>query len=842
MVRVQSPADTNTSSHSSRDQELRFTVHESPDYYQLKVSVFNDDKKTDLIGETWIDLGNLIIPGGGQSDQWHGLQFKGKYAGEVRIEMTYYDTRPEDEAVVERRKEAAEKKAKTSATMASTLSGPRQLKPVKRRPLPEDPTGASPSRSPAPEYIQQSPAYAHATPPRPVGGEYARPSSRHGGPPDTYAPQMQGAPPSPQGYDMPDELPRTNLSNRPPTGNQAPYTLERMSSQHIELYEPHFPEGRPIQEAHQAHPTHREYDDQIYQGEHHWQTQPVQDPYDYPPETDDMYRRNSYEAPRHSSHHAASPDQGRYYANPNPYGQHARNSSPGLPPISPANSAEPSVRHQYNVPTAKSDGRRNSPLRQSMSREEERPSYASMQPTVEDEQDDGSAPPPPPVHRSTFNAGSQRPGPSPASYKAYSQEYVPQLPDPQEYTAPASMSPAEMDLSHGGISMSSKMASTAQARPYSSNTPHKSSSTMPPSLVPGYDTMSAGTEPSQATPDSRAGRIQMYRPPPPAKDHYSYDAAQHQMSVPSPRTSPAAVEERAVPRKSRSTSPNPGAIIHRKSVSPRPLPAEDRELTGTPFSPDSYDALNPNAPRSSSATGDLRSRYETPERETDSPKVSQAEVGLIIGDDGRLIDPSDHLPSETWAPEPERKTRKPEVIIRFKHAPQSAPHSARASPREIVSPHHQTIPRTPESAGRTGRNRLQKTNGRPHSFGPAANPSPHTPPQPNGAPREYDSQGSTHQRNYSTPHAYSGPQPLRRSASPSPSPYQASPLYASTSGPLLPAKVPIAQPMNQNYPAVGMDALSQEIQSIDIGSAGWDSGRPRRYAPRTTVLTSGYAR
>ncbi|MCH1933103.1 hypothetical protein L9G16_23450, partial [Shewanella sp. A25] len=80
-----------------------------------KVSIFNDDKKTDLIGETWVDLKNDVIPGGGQSDQWHPLQYKGKYAGEVRIEMTYYDTRTEDEAVVERRKEVAEKmQAKTS--------------------------------------------------------------------------------------------------------------------------------------------------------------------------------------------------------------------------------------------------------------------------------------------------------------------------------------------------------------------------------------------------------------------------------------------------------------------------------------------------------------------------------------------------------------------------------------------------------------------------------------------------------------------------------------------------------------------------------------------------------
>ena len=39
-----------------RDQELRFTVHDSPDYNRLKVSVFNDDKKTELIGEAFANL------------------------------------------------------------------------------------------------------------------------------------------------------------------------------------------------------------------------------------------------------------------------------------------------------------------------------------------------------------------------------------------------------------------------------------------------------------------------------------------------------------------------------------------------------------------------------------------------------------------------------------------------------------------------------------------------------------------------------------------------------------------------------------------------------------------
>ena len=39
---------------------MRFTVRDSPDYYQLKVSIFNDDKKTELIGEAWIDLTDVV--------------------------------------------------------------------------------------------------------------------------------------------------------------------------------------------------------------------------------------------------------------------------------------------------------------------------------------------------------------------------------------------------------------------------------------------------------------------------------------------------------------------------------------------------------------------------------------------------------------------------------------------------------------------------------------------------------------------------------------------------------------------------------------------------------------
>lgn len=119
-----------------RDQELRFEVRDSPDYENLKLSIFNDDKKTDLIGETWLDLGDVVTPGGGRNDAWHSLKYRDKYAGEVRIEMSYYDSRPRAEGSVF---DPAEARTKSSA--------------LKRRPLPNamtaSPTASSPGSATA---------------------------------------------------------------------------------------------------------------------------------------------------------------------------------------------------------------------------------------------------------------------------------------------------------------------------------------------------------------------------------------------------------------------------------------------------------------------------------------------------------------------------------------------------------------------------------------------------------------------------------------------------------------------------------------------------------------------
>lgn len=148
---------------------MRFTVHDSPDYYQLKVSVFNDDKKTELIGETWINLSEVVVPGGGKNDLWHNLSCKSKYAGEIRVEITYYDSRPKSAKALEKKKQAAAVAAReTSEAGRDSTSGrgPREMSPVKRRPLPNNPTTGSPPTRKHASIVEQAqiPARGRAVP------------------------------------------------------------------------------------------------------------------------------------------------------------------------------------------------------------------------------------------------------------------------------------------------------------------------------------------------------------------------------------------------------------------------------------------------------------------------------------------------------------------------------------------------------------------------------------------------------------------------------------------------------------------------------------------------------
>lgn len=317
----------------------------------------------------------------------------------------------------------------------------------------------------------------------------------------------------------------------------------------------------------------------------------------------------------------------------------------------------------------------------------------------------------------------------------------------------------------------------------------------------------------------------------------------------------------------RARSPNPMHSVPRKSVSPAP-PMDDRQMGSTPFGPDSYNALNPG-----SSPGVVRNLDWT-----EPKKERPHEIEPIIGNDGRVIDPSDHLPSDTWAPEPERKNRQPEHVIhiRTKGAAQHVrAGSSPAAPQTLsiaTSPYSNSSPAPePVVTPTSGRRRLQKAPpaARPLPMQPYqhANSSPGAIPQmqhfdAGGAvqhPRPVSSQGSgpaPHLNSFTnSPHS-AGPHPHRNSNSsfPASSPhserglprpplsdYQGNPMSSNngaygrnSSYQTTPTKVQMPRPQAYAPPSVYDDPLAAELSMIDIG--------PSRGNGRTALRNGGGGR
>ncbi|KAJ5120172.1 hypothetical protein N7448_010841 [Penicillium atrosanguineum] len=768
------------------DHELRFTVHQSPDYYRMKLSIFNDDKRSDLIGEAWVDLQNLIIPGGSQNDHWHVLQSRGKYAGEVRLEMTYYDTREQDETVIERRKGAAERaqgkvaspstssmlSGASSMSAASGLSGPRQLEKVKRRPLPTDPSGAAPVRPPAPEHVQLLHPNLSPMPPRHPEPSYDTQS---------YAPPSNMQPRG--GYDGPDDyqMEWSAPPSLPPAG------MVRSNTQELPYHTPEAPD-HVYDSRHQQPRSHSDYD--------HPPSRDYRSASE-PPFESEMDGRMQYGAVPQSQDAYNQMVSPQYNVNPMTFGQ--------VSTFSPRLAEDMPAPLNYGRPGSSSgpaDDPRYQPRFKALPPahvDEYHPEYAGMQPSVEDEEDFDKPPPPPPVHRSRM--AQQAP------------------PAPQ---APPAVSPTNQLPS--------------SYRPYNPS--------VPASLVAGYE---AQSQPDRAVYEDRSGRrrsalfddeMMLAQQPAPAPAPSPYEAPIYPL-----RTSPRPMGEQSgsvVSRASQARSVSPDTrMITRKSVSPRPSSSDSRAGSSVPFSPDSYNSFNQHSSRPGSSRG-VSPAYETPSQVRAPSSRSEFESVRdlnepIIGDDGREIDPSDHLPTETWAPEPEKKNRKPEVIIRFKNSPRPTSRGndtpVRSTPPRVG---FRTTPDTPSDYRRY-------------------NPSVHadsvdrTPPR---ADRGHESHGSyTHGRGYSTPTSVDRPRSSHR-VSVSPTPSARSPLYDYSPGPPIPSKVPVSQGAPA-YPVAssnvrggrpGMDALSRELSTIDIGSAGCSPSRAvRRYAPPRPSASMGYA-
>ncbi|EEH03230.1 conserved hypothetical protein [Histoplasma capsulatum G186AR] len=738
------------------DQELRFTVHESPDYTQLKVSVFNDDKKTDLIGETWIDIKNVIIPGGGQNDFWHSLQCKGKYAGDIRIELTFYDTRPKDEAVIERRKETEKVEAKTE-TVQSGLSGPRQAKPLKRRPLPADPTGSSLARPSSSDHARPSSRDNHPTPTR---QQIQAPPQLQPHPQSQPHPQPQPGPPTqiPRTYETPDDFnrswgppPPTVVSKHTPPMPQ-PYQRpppREVQELPADQYDRRPPPPMPLPRE-MAYPQEPEYNHHVHNNphqplDHGLQRSLEQNGYEYPAEPTQRSRDTYQTPPRQHSYIMPAPE--NYSGGPpsypppssgSPYG--AVESQPQVPEPSSqslvmANAGDRrSPYHQHSSSHSNNDSFLETPLRNSVNQTDFHPRHEYRQPHVQDEDEDGP-PPPPPVHRQGFQQHQQQhhhqqQHSSPPLLVEYSQNEMGAIPMPDPLNVgPGRTSPMDDQQTYVAYSPSyeNQNFSSAETEPVYSTSPTPSNNnsyrhdrgrsqdrpstsngeTVPSALRPGYEAPDVD-ERDRNMYNGHPERQQSYvRPPPP------------QPTPPSQlvRVSPSIVAER--PHR---TTPDLRHVPPRKSLSPHPSPSEEPgTLDGIPFSPDSFDALNPHI-STASALQQPAPPYGTPEGAMEAARQREVEklrdLGPIIGNDGRVIDPSDHLPTDTWAPEPERKSRKPEIVVRFKHAPQN---STRFSPRE-------------STATRSSLSSSEKvTKARPHSMAPAQSysqgHSPNPPPQ-----------------------------------------------------------------------------------------------------------------
>lgn len=955
-----------TTNTTCRDQELRFTVHDSSDYYQLKVSVFNDDKKTDLIGETWVSLLDVVIPGGGQSDIWHNLNCKGKYAGEIRIEITYYDTRPKQERPADKVRQSAPAVVQEGAR--ESMSGPRQPRAnVKRRPLPTDPTGATPPPAAAPppnaisDYIHapsrgynrdsasaQNPSleYVQASPrgsrqpgaPSSSGADHAQVQPRgYREPvsaPSVMADHVQTPPRGyrehanhiqPQSplqaveYNTPSAVQQHNRQQRPNASNSYdPSAIRTMMTPEVqprpvdngqyEIYDPS-PAGNDYipgnvlgryedpsqdeeidprlqynyQQAPQyALPPPDEYSPPaspggppppppkhgVSQSSHSAPPISSNDSYGFPPTHSSPARSSTYEDARQLTH--VSPARSDVYEDPRQVIHrpslsavtHER-SYQAYSPTKPQEEYGASWRVAEQAPRHDSF--------------DQQYNYASMQPSVED---DPSSPRPSSSHRDSGARVSpygdrrydESASPAPLSLtgrgsaasgrqstsSTVSHQY------PSNYTSNGSLV-SMRDNSQAGTSITSRASYNQlnqSSQPYRRQSEDQTNEpqgnyVMPPvpsTLVPGMDPAIAQEVAERIYQEKRSNygqntshsprgsqqlpqQYQQSRPHPLSRQEVASQAS-YQSSQASPYYEDSNRRSSYAPRPNssgRPISPNPQIPI-RKSVSPAPMtPEQPRRLSGVPFGPDSFDALNPSIATTSGIS------FSSAPVATKRPEIPEK----IITHDGREIDPSDYLPMDTYAAEPEPRGPKYASQLPDQRPPRASPSGAQplpasgrrqlrvagrpnsiatSSPIYMNNGGASSDPSTPTGT----RNRLQKKSARqqpaspmPVQSSPLAPISPYQDNSPaftpRNLPRSHTGDFGGGMENYAPGDMYGGsggrgyvaPQGYRGSAPP------------------LPAKEPLGGQAGSHasggVPQSDAWTLLDEMRNIDLGS-----GRARR--------------
>ena len=868
------------------DQELRFTVHDSMDYHNLKISVFSEDKRTDLIGEAWISLDDIVRPGGGKGDLWQGLNCKGKYAGELRIELTYYDSRPRPENFegestfgdVERDMNAAKVKRRPlpsnmpagSVTPESILPrgvpgrakhGPRDLNtPLRANSMPPETVPfnvpqqqqlfaeghqlAQPYPLVQPHQIMQSqyaptePSYLAAQPHQPAQPYQPLPSQQpaqahyqlaqsiyqpaqphqlsHGDPMYPHHVQPYSSSPAqaqPQ-YSYPEsglhDLPRQEPIQQPDfLPELPPSTRQRGQPQHATRQgeplpvkaRPHSYIGIEHSESAPAVPLaeHEQYEDEYS----HLQMK-------YAEPIPDVEYQHQYisSRPQHRNPTAGWHNQHIEPANEPAYRQDGEdvpppppvhsNSAPVVPQYAGATTpaiTPPSARHiDRSLHTRFNSVPNTSPL-QNMERIYSQPQLPSQSglPYRGRTTDEHHTPiaQPTPIYGTPLTHNQSPPQHSHAQSASRVMPHRHSIGDPHHTSTPPRPHPLSQEMQRPRSPVHDYHrelpGSSVQPASYAHAHEHRGRDAVP---VPRRREVSP--QPPSTTPSSA-----------PPRSHYTM---QHPIrAFESSDTSPLSTSRPAPTTSTRSTP-------LRKSVSPRPSPSNTTP-GGTPFSPDSFDVHNPHSAATRAQLQSTSSSPHTPyhiRRDAD-PYQRESNSGPIVGWHGQSIDPSDHLPIDSWAPEPEKKTpTKPYGQGRDRDfGPRNLDSSRQLSKDTVINfrsknnstsalPSHSS----PIPQDGTGRTKLQKKT-RIAPFSKSSSPASSSP---------FDSRNN----NYSSGYA---------SAAAVPNPYDQQQNFSSNS--------PFSVQHPIGHTASGADdsshdALDRELASIDIGAG---SGSSRRSLP-----------
>ncbi len=552
------------------------------------------------------------------------------------MEMTYYDTRVHPESSSDKRRQRDKAHSNASDGM-SFAAGTRQLGPreIKRRPLPPGPGQSQVNEVPAPLNVQ----HHQSLPPPQTHQTHAHPQR----------------PPQPQQQWTPSQTTDSYGYDQAQQPHREPYQIP------IGHYD-EFRQSQPVETVYHEH----DYFDQpgdtfmpLYESQTPQQV-PTQPTYD---EIQNGGSSHSHPSSPYTSQHSSP---------------HVRRSPPSVP--------QDSYReNRLSMSPAKYMAYRDSPLRQSISQQEVPLVPARFEPEI----DEVEPPPPPPAHRGSLPRPSgptsfSTPPPnrqqrSPAWQNTIDDRGPLQMLEHQYGPDPPFSQRSSGRSSHLGRQI---LPQEKPIPPLPTEMPVAGDFPAPHQLSMNYG-VDFVTEPVEQDQEGRYIRRNSANSAVERPDFQVVPQRSQTFEVADVfdetnvfRSAPRVVRPRAV-------SPNDGPAVPRKSVSPHPYPSDDRSrMGGIPFSPDSYEVLNPgSSPTSQGPPTPEKSREAARQMEVDKIR----EQGPIIGNDGRVIDPSDHLPSDTWAPEPERKNRKPEHVIHVRRK-NEAQQRAESSPIPIQAP------------------------------------------------------------------------------------------------------------------------------------------------------------